>query len=160
MTNLKNIFWNDEEKHIRAGWRILSTYVLMVGFILLVQMALKPIFPDTWIKEQKIDVILFFLALISTIVVWFTRIRLDKKTFVSLGLSTKNGVFRDILAGYLIAAILIIIIFANCFAPDFVCTIDSWWNRFNIFNTTNLNDFVTTDNYYFSNSNWIWLGYL
>ena len=53
------------------------------------------------------------LAIISTIVVWFTRTRLDKKTFLSLGLNTKKGMIRDILAGYLISLIQVIIVLAT-----------------------------------------------
>lgn len=112
MNKVTYIFWNIEENRIRTGWRILSTYGIMIVLILLVQWLLKPIIPDSWVKAQKIDLILFFLAIIATFVIWFTRTRLDKKTFFSLGLSIKSGVFRDILVGYLISGILVIIVVA------------------------------------------------
>lgn len=111
-TKLKQLFWSDTENRLRSGWRILLTWAGMVILFLPLQQLLKPIFPESWPKSQKIDILLLFFGIIATIVIWFSRTRLDKRSFVSLGLETRKGMFRDIIAGYAISAILVFIILA------------------------------------------------
>ncbi|MCI0618850.1 CPBP family intramembrane metalloprotease, partial [bacterium] len=55
----------------------------------------------------KIDILFIFFGLIATIVIWITRTRIDKRSFVSLGLTTQKSALRDIVAGYFISAVLV-----------------------------------------------------
>ena len=107
---VKNIFWNKIENRIRAGWRILATLAGMFIIFLPVQALLKLITPDSLTKNQKIDLLLAVFAVIATLVIRISRTRIDKRSFTSLGMKIEKGVFRDIAAGLIISAILVLII--------------------------------------------------
>lgn len=111
-TQLKLLFWNDSENRLRSGWRIILTWIGILLVFLPVQELLKPVFPESWSRDQKIDILLVFFGIIATLVIWVSRIWIDKRSFVSLGLNTKKGMLRDIVVGYSISAILVLVILA------------------------------------------------
>ena len=78
----------------------------------LLRLAIKPILPVGWTKNQKLDFYIACLAVIATLVIWKTRTLIDKRTFISLGLDTKKWVFKDFAAGVLISAILVGVVIA------------------------------------------------
>jgi hypothetical protein len=53
-TKLASLFWNAAEDRLRAGWRIVLTWMALVILVLPVQFAIKPLFPASWTKNQKI----------------------------------------------------------------------------------------------------------
>jgi membrane protease YdiL (CAAX protease family) len=109
---IKKLFWNDSEERLRAGWRILLTWATMLLIFQLLRLAVKPLLPVDWSKSQKLDFYLACLAVIATLVIWKSRIWIDKRTFVSLGLDIKKWAIKDIAAGFIISAILVGIIIA------------------------------------------------
>lgn len=110
--NIKNIFWNESEGRLRSGWRIVITWLITLLIFQLLRLAVKPILPVVWTKSQRLDFYLACLAVIATLVIWKSRIWIDKRTFISLGLDTKKWVIRDIAAGFIISAILVMLIIA------------------------------------------------
>ena len=109
---IKRLFWNDSEKRLRSGWRIFLTWVVMLLIFQLLHQIIKPLLPAGWTKSQRLDFYLACLAVIATLVIWKSRIWIDKRTFVSLGLNTKKWVIKDIAAGFIINAILVAVIIA------------------------------------------------
>jgi membrane protease YdiL (CAAX protease family) len=108
----KRLFWNDSEERLRAGWRILLTWVVMLLIFQLLHQILKPLLPTGWTKSRRLDFYLACLAVIATLVIWKSRIWIDKRTFVSLGLNTQKWIIKDIGAGFLISTILVGVIIA------------------------------------------------
>lgn len=107
---IKKLFWNESEKRLRSGWRILITWVIILLIFQLLHFAIKPILPGGWTKSQKLDFYIACLAVVATLVIWRSRLLIDKRTFVSLGLDTKKWVIKDIAAGFIISAILVMVI--------------------------------------------------
>jgi len=110
--SVKQVFWNGSESRLRSGWRLVLTWLVMTVLFLPVQALLKPHLPESWSRNQKIDLLLVFFAVIATLVIWLTRTRVDKRSFTSLGLSTRGHVVRDIVAGYAISALLVGLVLA------------------------------------------------
>ena len=104
---IKRCFWNDSQGRFRTGWRILLTWLVMLLIFQLLHQIIKPLLPTGWTKSQRLDFYLACLAVIATLVIWKSRIWIDKRTLVSLGLNTKKWVIKDIAAGFIISAILV-----------------------------------------------------
>lgn len=109
MKMLTTVFWNRAEGRLRAGWRIALTFAVIVIVMLPVQLALKPLLPDSWGKDQKIDVLIAFVAIVATIVIPIARRRIDRRSLASLGLR-RSRVIRDAAAGFFISAVLVLIV--------------------------------------------------
>ena len=93
---------------MRSGWRILLTWLTMLLIFQLMRMAIHPTLPDYWSKSQKIDFYLICFAIIASLVLWKSRIHIDKRPFHSLGLNANRGAVRDVAAGFIISAILVL----------------------------------------------------
>lgn len=106
---LARAFWNPAEGRLRAGWRIALTYALLVVCTLPVFAAQKLFLPPTWGKHQKIDMLLAFVAVIATLIVPLARRRIDQRSIASLGLVRARAI-RDTAAGFLISALLVLIV--------------------------------------------------
>jgi membrane protease YdiL (CAAX protease family) len=111
--NLKNIFYSPTDSRLRAGWRIAVQLILMGICIVMFAIPLSLviiILPDINIDQLiKADLSLSGLAIILS--VYLARKRLDKRTFSSLGLKWDRQAFKDILVGFLIAGLLMSLIF-------------------------------------------------
>ena len=98
MNVLRTIFLSPNEARLRAGWRILVHLLLLlllgalIAIPLLTLSSLNPVlafFGDA-----------FFVALLSiTLSGYIARRWLDKRSFVSLGLSWSSEASRDLLVG-------------------------------------------------------------
>lgn len=108
MMKVKPLFWNDSESRLRSGWRILLTWMTMLLIFQLLKLAVDPILPAGWSRGQKLDFYLICFAVIASLVIWKSRILLDERAPVSLGLSTNKGFVQDIVAGFIISAILVL----------------------------------------------------
>ncbi len=109
------VFLSPDDRRLRAGWRLVLHTLLFFLFSaaltasLLLLSAAVGWLPSGSLRlgiEQVIE--LFSL----TFSVWFARRYLDRRSFVSLGLSLDAMVWRDLLAGVLITGVMMGTIFA------------------------------------------------
>jgi CAAX protease family protein len=101
------IFFSKTEPRLRAGWRILlQVFLLILVSILIVlpaQLLLLVTGPSLSISLLVSETASFAAITIS---VFIARRFLDRRTFTSLGFQATGRVWRDLLAGFLIAGIM------------------------------------------------------
>lgn len=103
------IFISPEEPRLRAGWRLFGHFILLLVTFILGGLLTTPLlfaFP-----EYNIIVAQFAALIAVTLATWLARRFFDRRSFVSLGLKLGGGVWRDFLAGILIAVIMLGIVF-------------------------------------------------
>ena len=109
------VFLSPDERRLRAGWRLalhtllffLLSAILTAG--LLWVSAARGRLPSGSVRLGVEQVIELFSLTFS---VWLARRYLDRRSFVSLGLSLDAAVWRDLLAGVLITGVMMGTIFA------------------------------------------------
>ncbi len=110
---LARIFRSPEEQRLRAGWRLLLHTLLLTLILMGLLLALGIVgdlpgdlsSPASLIVQQVIE------GVAVTASVWIARRYLDKRSFLSLGLTKERGAGRDLLAGILIAGVMMDFIF-------------------------------------------------
>lgn len=105
---MKSTFIHPTESRLRAGWRILLFLVLFWLLAALV-FVIQPLFGDVGKREFLSDyslIIVGILALAATIAVKVARKKLDKKSWVSLGLQISTNTWKDLLFGFGLSAIM------------------------------------------------------
>lgn len=108
---LKTLFFNGSGRRLRSGWRIIVTLVAIMVTFLPMQWVLKSVMPDSWAKTQKVDFLLVVFSFVATLVIFNSRRLIDRRSIESLGFGDRKWVLLDVLAGYVISAILVAVIF-------------------------------------------------
>ncbi|RMF45278.1 MAG: CPBP family intramembrane metalloprotease, partial [Anaerolineae bacterium] len=108
------IFLSPEEKRLRAGWRLLLQTILfflfssvLVALAVLVFKRLR--LPSTGMERIVWEQVVELLSL--TLSVYLARRYLDRRSFVSFGLPLDAAMIGDLLAGVLIAGVMMGFIF-------------------------------------------------
>lgn len=118
-----NIFFNDDEQRLRAGWRVLIQFILMfflVGFFSFG-------FGTLW--ESSLSIIPTIAQCIGvTASIWIAARLLDKRSMEEYGLSFNALWRKDFFAGILIAAIAIGTIFTIEWSLDWITIIGYGWS--------------------------------
>lgn len=119
-----NIFYNDEEQRLRAGWRIIMQ---LVFFMLLVwgTLALKDLVVDS--SLQLVHSLAVGLAGLAS--VWLAAILLDRRPLKAYGLSWSPVWRSEVLAGLLIGGLPMIIIFMAEWSAGWVIVTGFGWER-------------------------------
>ncbi len=126
MANIWNIFWNTQEKRLRAVWRILLQFILNIGFILILGTIVSNIFslvipPD--IRGYVLTYPVMFGA--TMIAVWLAGRFFDRRRFVDFGLSlSKHEWWMDFAFGVVLSTIPVLIILMTLQAMGWI-TIES-----------------------------------
>lgn len=105
---MASVFKNSKEKRLKAGWRILLFFLIFFSFSSII-FIIKPILGDITKRdflENYSVIIISVLAIGATISTLFSRIFLDKKTFVSLGLKWNKQAIKDIIFGFLLSGLM------------------------------------------------------
>jgi membrane protease YdiL (CAAX protease family) len=100
------IFYNNSEKRLRSGWRILI-FLVLFWCLASLTLVIKPLFGSMTKREYLENfslIIIGILAISATLSVWISRKYLDKATFVSLGLKLSRSAWTDLLFGFLLSA--------------------------------------------------------
>jgi len=110
MDLMKNIFISPDEPRLRSGWRLLCQFLIMFfiivffGSLLVVVSQAAPAL--AFLGDQ------FFIGVIAyTLSVYIARRWFDRRSFVSLGVEPTSNAVRDLLAGVLIAGLVMGLIF-------------------------------------------------
>ena len=128
---MKNIFFNSSEQRLRSGWRIVIFIFLFWAFASLIFL-IKPLLGDITKREYIQNyslIIVSILALGASIAVPLARKILDKRSFVSLGLTVNKKSFQDILFGFFLSGLMATLFFTLMLVLGFV--------EFNGFNFSN-----------------------
>ncbi len=102
-----------DEKRLRAGWRLLAHLLifaavlitLTIAWLALTALARKP--SSFGFAENQI-----LTAVAITFSIALARRLLDRRAFVSLGLQLDRRTLKDLLAGFMIAALMMLLIYA------------------------------------------------
>jgi membrane protease YdiL (CAAX protease family) len=105
------VFISPSERRLRAGWRILLQTIMLGIFLCIVA------FPVLWFAPEKSQTWLMFFSTLAecfaiTISIIYARRFLDKRSFVSLGLTPNKQAVIDIFAGIAIAFVMMTSIYA------------------------------------------------
>jgi len=117
MDKISRIFINPTEHRLRTGWRLLGWIILTVLISTLIALAMQAITGRlqadiegwlTWLSQIITDVV---SVLSITGGVFLARRLLDRRSITSLGLCINRQAFRDLLAGFLMAGVIIFFMF-------------------------------------------------
>ncbi len=118
-----NIFINEDEQRLRAGWRLLIQFILMfllVGFGI---MGVQQIWSDPLIVYTTAPQ---FVGIVLSI--WLAARWLDRRSFFDYGLNFNRRWIKEFLAGCVIAAVAISTIFLIQWSVGWVNIVDYGWN--------------------------------
>ncbi len=104
---MRDLFWNSEEKRIRAFWRLTIQFILFVVAYMLPVLILNE-FKNPYTRNLADEIITFVYVLFS---IWIVTHFIDKRHFATLGFNFDLGWFLDFLEGMLIGAFVFVIVF-------------------------------------------------
>ena len=117
-----NIFINDKEQRLRAGWRLLIQFILMFLFVGFGIMGVQQVLADPLMVYTTIPQ---FLGIILS--VWFAAKLLDKRSFFDYGINFDKEWLKDFFTGCLIAAISISTIFIIQWSLGWITIVEYGW---------------------------------
>jgi membrane protease YdiL (CAAX protease family) len=131
------IFISGDERRLRAGWRLLihtiCLVVLLLGLGLALGLLASLLGVDlTALNDQSTAVVILNMLLVTvviTAVTWAARRFLDRRSFVSLGLTLDRHTLPDLLFGIELGGLLMALIYAFESAVGWL-TFQGWaWQR-------------------------------
>ena len=109
---LAHIFISESEPRLRTGWRILLQAFLLILLSILIGLPAQLLLQYTHLSAASLLLVLETASFAAiTISVLLARRFLDRRSFSSLGFQANGRVWRDLLAGFLIAAIMMCLIY-------------------------------------------------
>lgn len=105
---MRKYFYNESEKRLKTGWRILI-FILIFWVFSSIIFLVKPLMGDITKREflENYSIIIVFLLMLSaSIAVPLARRLLDKRSLVSLGLSFNIAAFKDLIFGFAISGLM------------------------------------------------------
>lgn len=118
-----NIFINDDEQRLKAGWRLLIQFILMFLFVGFGIMAVQQVLDDPLMVYTTIPQ---FVGIILS--VWMASKLLDKRSFFDYGINFNKLWAKDFFTGCLIAAISISSIFLIQWSLGWITITAYGWN--------------------------------
>jgi membrane protease YdiL (CAAX protease family) len=112
-STIARIFLSADERRLRSGWRILGQLFLLFIFFIIFGVLFGIIYLILNIPLAASALVIGELVLFSsvTLSVYLARRLLDRRTFVSLGLSLDSLAIRDLLFGILLAGLMMGLIY-------------------------------------------------
>lgn len=119
MTTIVSLFWNQEERRLRLVWRLLLFVVAWILFSSLMDLLMIP--PLRWWFQVNMPQLAIWLELgahyavylLNGLAVTFLAARfLDRRPFMELGIAFDGRWRRDFVAGLLLGALLMTLIFS------------------------------------------------
>jgi len=113
---MANIFRNQDDRRIRAGWRIA---IFFFGYSALIMVAALPrLVIGKNIFTSLSAVVAFFIA--TAVAVWLASRFIDHRDYREFGLGLDKKWWRDLIIGFLIGALLLAVIFVIEYAAGLV----------------------------------------
>ncbi|MCS5489297.1 CPBP family intramembrane glutamic endopeptidase [Algoriphagus limi] len=124
---MKNIFINPSTKRLKAGWRILLTFAILIGLNIALGETVRAIN-----GSLKAAGTLWFtvLGISATIAAYLGRKYFDRKSLASLGLNLNKQALLDLLFGVANSALVMLLVFAVMLNVGLI-EFDglSWWTE-------------------------------
>ncbi len=98
---MKWVFWNQQQRRLRTGWRILIFIILLVVLSVSAQLSTRAMLGSL---PRGSDLVIYLIAGAATIAVLLARKHIDRKTFGSLGLSVNKLAVQDLVLGFVLSA--------------------------------------------------------
>lgn len=118
-----NIFINEDQQRLRAGWRLLIQFIFMFLFVGFGIMGIQSITSGSFVIIFTIPQ---FIGIVAS--VWIGAKLLDKRSFLDYGLHFDQKWWNEFLMGAIIAAIAMGIIFLIEWTAGWITIIDYGWN--------------------------------
>ncbi len=106
-STINKVFLNKDENRLRAGWRIAIFLFVFMGFSSLILITMRKVVginPEPGIVRNFFAITI--AALSASLIIPLARKLLDKKSLLSLGLTTNLKAFKDTLFGFLLSGIM------------------------------------------------------
>ncbi len=151
MKSIKNIFWNEDQRRLRAWWRLSIQAILLVFFLLGAQIVVGVLAAGAMLlgwepalegltELQAVQQLmaeapwLMMLVQLSmtvsiTLSVWISGRLLDRRPFADFGLRLSPDWWRDLGFGLLLGVVLMLIIFLVQLAAGWVTVTDTFSTR-------------------------------
>jgi len=118
---LQRIFISEDEPRLRAGWRLIGhallyfTFALLIGAVwgvLIIVFKHAASSESNGINLRSINLVSIALEVLAlTIATWIARRYLDRRSFISLGLSLHRSAWNDLIAGFFLSALQFTLIY-------------------------------------------------
>ncbi len=118
-----NIFISDNENRLRAGWRILFQFAIMMLIYTAVAVGLNMVMAGSLIVASVAP--LFIGVIVS---VWLAARYFDKRPLEEYGIDFNKQWFKEFLVGVIIAALTQCIIFLIEWAAGWITITNYGWN--------------------------------
>jgi membrane protease YdiL (CAAX protease family) len=113
---LAQIFLSPDERRLRAGWRLVLQSIVLLILLTLVSIAVLVtsivLGLDLNLLQPLSAANLIPTTIAMTLSVWIARRVFDRRSFVSLGLRLEPRALPDVLVGFLIAGVMMGVIYA------------------------------------------------
>jgi hypothetical protein len=113
---LAQIFISPDERRLRAGWRLLLQSIILLILLTLVSIAVLIV---SFVVGQDLNLLqplslvnLLPATIAMTLSVWIARRLFDRRSFISLGLRFDSLALPDVVVGFLIAGVMMGVIYA------------------------------------------------
>lgn len=103
----RDFFYNEEEKRLKAFWRLAIQFVFFVIAYMLPVLILNK-FKNPYTRNLADEIITLTFVLLS---IWFVTRFIDKRSFASLGYNLTQKWFLEFLEGMFIGAFVFLIVF-------------------------------------------------
>ncbi len=147
MTSIKHVFWNVDQRRLRALWRLVGQLVLLLTVLIIVQIGLgivaagaamagrglgaeqlsDPQALQRLIMEDPRLMMLMQLSLTVaiTVSIWLSGRFLDRRPFANFGLRLSRDWWTDLGFGLFLGALLMLVIFVIQLAAGWVTVTDT-----------------------------------
>lgn len=119
-----NIFYNPGQERLRAGWRLILQFILLLVFLSVFFFLFGLILPEIDYLKKILGSLAGF-----TLSVWIAAKFFDKRSFKSLGLDIGRRWLYDFFVGMGIAAIAMAVIFLVEFSVEWITFTGYGWER-------------------------------
>lgn len=112
MNKIDDIFMNEDEDRLRAGWRVLNIIAFTAMLIMMAQLIVSAIlggFSNEPVERMFSRSVM--IALVGTAGLYLGRKKIDKRSFLSLGLTFELSDLKDFGLGLMISAVMVIAFF-------------------------------------------------
>jgi membrane protease YdiL (CAAX protease family) len=105
---MKKIFWNRKERRIKSGWRAIIFFFVYIAFISVT--VLLRLAAGRTIVTTFVAILALFAA--TAVALWFVSRFVDHRGYREFGLGFDKKWWQDIICGFLISALVFIVVFA------------------------------------------------
>ena len=111
MKFMAKLFWNADESRVRALWRLIGFFVIFSVILLIVGILSQMITGQTAPAGEPITLPMYAVTLMSLLAVWLAGRFLDRRRFAEFGFLFNKQWWIDFVAGLILSAALMLIIF-------------------------------------------------